>query len=97
MPPKVVVRVFEPLTDEFEVSVKAMSGETKMTMKVRAHHNVMAIKSEIHSKLGIPMKQQRLIFNEILLKDDTRLDSYEIREDVALTLVTVEAEEVDEP
>lgn len=78
--------VLKRLNPGHDVSVKTLTGKT-FNMEVTSDMPVRVAKYLIKCKEGIPIDQQRLIFNGIQMEDDRTLGDYNIQVKSVLHLV----------
>jgi ubiquitin C len=60
-----------------QIFIKTLQGKT-MTLDVADNETVQSVKQRISEKEGIPVDQQRLVFNGKQLEDDKRLEDYHL-------------------
>ena len=72
---------------DMQIFVKLPKGKT-ITMDVGASHTINNIKAIIKDREGIPMKQQRLIYQDQQLEDGLTISGYNIKNLATLTLPT---------
>ena len=78
----------EPPDDEgMQIFARLPDGNT-ITMDVETSHTIYTLKAIIKNKEGIPMKHQRLIFNDNQLEDGYTLEDYDIQNESMLILMT---------
>ena len=64
---------------DMQLFVKTASGKTLITLDVVSENTIQTVKKKIKDEVGMPVHLQELTFNEIKLKDDHTLSSYNIR------------------
>lgn len=69
-----------------QIYVKTLAGKTIM-LQVVGSDTVRVAKQQFRDKEGIPLDQQRLIFERVELEDDRTLSDYNIEHDAVLHLV----------
>lgn len=69
-----------------EIFVKTLIGKT-IVLEVNKFDTVQNVKTKIQDKEGIPLNQQRLIFNRQPLQNECTLTDYNIENESMLTLV----------
>lgn len=69
-----------------QILIKTLQGKT-MPMEVQDSDTIGSIKSKIHEKEGIPVDQQRLVFNGKQLEDNMKISDYGIQSDSSIHLV----------
>jgi len=69
-----------------QIFIKTLQGKT-ITMDVNDSDTIGAIKHRIFEKEGIPVDQQRLVFNGKQLEDAQTISSYGIEADSNIHLV----------
>ena len=70
---------------EIMIYVKIMNGST-IEIQAKSNYTVKQIKHIIQNKEGIPLEEQCLIFNELVLKDDHPLSHYKVKKESTLHL-----------
>jgi len=70
----------------FNVFLKTLQGKT-IPMEVSSSDTIQSVKSRIHEKEGIPIDQQRLVFNGKQLEDNNTISDYGITTDASVHLV----------
>ena len=73
--------------DGFQISEKMLDGVKTIKLKVKADDTIYIVKALVHNKVGIPRKQQRLLFGSEQLEDDRTLTDYNIQNESTLDLV----------
>ena len=73
-------------SDEKEIFVKIPTGKN-ITVIVIADTTIGMVKAVIRHKVGIPIKQQRLIFNDTQPEDGCTISDYNIQQNSVLTLL----------
>lgn len=68
------------------IMLKTLQGKT-IPMEVQDSDTIASIKSKIHEKEGIPVDQQRLVFNGKQLEDNNTVGDYGIQADSNVHLV----------
>ena len=71
---------------DMQIFVTTPTGKT-ITMDVEGSHTIYTLKAIIKNKEGIPMKHQRLIFNDLQLEDGYTLEDYDIQKESMLNLM----------
>ena len=66
-----------------QVFVKTLTEET-ITLDVEPTDTIESIKSKIQNEMGVPLSQQRLIFDGQQLEDGHTLDDYKIQNNSTL-------------
>ena len=74
-------------SDMMQIFVKTPTGKTITLYPLLPDTTIMFIKALIKHLEGIPMKQQRLIFNDQQLEDDCSLGDYDIQKESELNLL----------
>jgi ubiquitin len=69
-----------------QILIKTLQGKT-MPMEVQDGDTIGSIKAKIHEKEGIPVDQQRLVFNGKQLEDNMKVGDYGIQADSSIHLV----------
>ena len=69
-----------------QIQIKTLQGKT-MPMEVQDGDTIGSIKAKIHEKEGIPVDQQRLVFNGKQLEDNMKVSDYGIQADSVMHLV----------
>lgn len=69
-----------------QIFIKTLQGKT-MTLDVNNNDSILSIKDKIFEKEGIPVDQQRLVFNGKQLEDDNTIQDYGIDADSSIHLV----------
>ena len=72
-----------------KVIEKEVNPENIIILKVNLLHTIENLKTMIKDKEGIPLDQQRLMFDGEQLEDDHTLSMYNIQRDCTIDLVTV--------
>jgi len=72
--------------NKFNIFLKTLQGKT-IPMEVSSTDTIQSIKSRILDKEGIPVEQQRLVFNGKQLEDSQKLDDYGLQNDNTVHLV----------
>ena len=73
--------------NEFQLSVKTQSGNTKITLDAVSVDTIQDVKRKITDEIGIPASQQQLVFHDRELEDERTLQSYHITRDSTIDLV----------
>ena len=68
------------------IFIKTLQGKT-MPMEIQDTDTVGSVKAKIHEKEGIPVDQQRLVFNGKQLEDNMTMKDYNIDNDSSIHLV----------
>ena len=71
---------------KFNILLKTLQGKT-IPMEVANGDTIQSVKSRIHEKEGIPIDQQRLVFNGKQLEDQNTISDYGITSDSSVHLV----------
>ena len=69
-----------------QIFVKTLQGNT-ITLDVSQDDTIQSVKDKIQEKQGIPVEQQRLIFNGKQLEDDKTVNDYNIEDMANIHLV----------
>ena len=69
-----------------QIMIKTLTGKT-LCLSVNSNDTVNEIKQKIQQKEGIPLEQQRLVFNGKQLEDNLKLGEYNISNDSTIHLV----------
>ena len=69
-----------------QIFIKTLAGKT-ITMDINDNDTIGSIKGKIFEKEGIPVDQQRLVFNGKQLEDNQTVNSYGIENDSSIHLV----------
>lgn len=78
---------WEILPSQFFVFVKNVSGKSTIVIDVYENDFVENLKHKIKDKEGIPVRNQRLMFNNEQLEDGCTLSSYNITKECTINLV----------
>lgn len=70
----------------FNIFLKTLSGKT-ISLEVTKTDTIQSIKSRILDKEGIPVDQQRLVFNGKQLEDSQKIEDYGLQNDNTIHLV----------
>ena len=70
----------------FPITIKTLTGQN-IIFDVNPTTTILEVKEKINVRQGIPLDQQRLLFNEIILEDDKTLDYYNIKENSIIYLL----------
>jgi ubiquitin len=70
----------------FNIFLKTLQGKT-IPMEVSSSDTIQSVKSRIQDKEGIPVEQQRLVFNGKQLEDTNTMADYSITTDASVHLV----------
>nr|CEL64732.1 TPA: Ubiquitin, related [Neospora caninum Liverpool] len=71
----------------FNLQVKTMSGKTVVLDNVQASDSILDIKRRVEQREGIPVDQQRLVFNGKQLENGKTVQDYNLSENSVLHLV----------
>ncbi|PFH35400.1 hypothetical protein BESB_062870 [Besnoitia besnoiti] len=71
----------------FNLQVKTMSGKTVVLDNVNASDSILDIKRRVEQREGIPVDQQRLVFNGKQLENGKTVQDYDLSENSVLHLV----------
>lgn len=69
-----------------QIFIKTLQGKT-LTLDVSDNDSIASIKNKIFEKEGIPIEQQRLVFNGKQLEDNQTIADYNIEENSNIHLV----------
>ena len=69
-----------------QIMIKTLTGKT-LCLSVNSNDTVNEIKQKIQQKEGIPLEQQRLVFNGKQLEDGNTIADYGIQADSSIHLV----------
>ena len=69
-----------------QIMIKTLTGKT-LCLSVNSNDTINEIKQKIQQKEGIPLEQQRLVFNGKQLEDSFKLGDYNISNDSTIHLV----------
>lgn len=69
-----------------QILLKTLQGKT-IPLEVQDSDTILSIKNRIHEKEGIPVDQQRLVFNGKQLEDNNTINDYGISSDSSVHLV----------
>ena len=72
--------------EDMQISVKLPTGKT-ITLDVHSSHIIYTLKAIIKDREGIPMKDQRLFFDDMHLEDGRPLQNYNIQKEAMLHLI----------
>ena len=76
-----------------KIFIYTLSGENTM-LYMKPRETIKRLKAVIQEIKNIPMRQQRLVFNQQALEDHYRLSDYYIQADSTITLVITDAMEI---
>ena len=79
--------------EHMKISIYTLSGQNTM-LYMKPSDTIKILKEVIQEKKNIPMRQQRLAFNQQALEDHYRLSDYYIQADSTLTLAITDAMEI---
>ncbi|KEP63307.1 UNVERIFIED_CONTAM: ubiquitin family protein [Hammondia hammondi] len=71
----------------FNLQVKTMSGKTVVLDNVQGSDSILEIKRRVEQREGIPVDQQRLVFNGKQLENGKTVQDYDLSENSVLHLV----------
>lgn len=78
----------EPTTATFPLKIKCCGGRGfPTTLNIKPSDTIKDVKFELWDKHGIPPCQQRLIYKELQLEEDRRLNDYNIQNGTDLHMV----------
>ena len=72
--------------EQRQIFIKTLQGKT-MTVNVNDEDTIESIKQKILDKEGIPIEQQRLVFNGKQLEDDQTVGGYNLENNSNIHLV----------
>ena len=76
-----------------KIFIHTLSGENT-TLYMKPRETIKRLKAMIQELKNIPMRQQRLVFNQQALEDHYRLSDYYIQADSTLTLAVTDAMQI---
>lgn len=79
-------RTAPKLEQKIQIIIKRMNGSTT-TISMNPSNTIQSVKTKVYDVLGIPPREQRLIFAGVELADNRTLSSYNIQEGNTLHLV----------
>ncbi len=68
------------------IFIKTLTGRT-ITVEAKPNSSIAEIKAKIKEKEGVPVDQQRLIFQDRQLEDNATISDYNIQADSTLYLM----------
>lgn len=74
------------MATEMQIFVKTLSGKT-LSMKVQGTDTIQKLKEMINDREGVPVDQQRLIFQGKQLDDNKTLTDYGVQSENTIHLV----------
>ena len=78
--------ICEQLLGGKQIFIKTLQGKS-ITLSISDEDTIESIKQKIFEKEGIPIEQQRLVFNGKQLEDNQTINSYGIEENSSIHLV----------
>ena len=70
-----------------KIKVKMNQNQKLYEISILKHDTIKKLKEEVEQKTSIPVLQQNLVYNGKVLKDENKLNDYEIDNDAIITLV----------
>jgi ubiquitin C len=87
-----IINLVQILNGTLEITIKLIPNNTQINLNIGILENLKRLKSAIKEKVNIPLEQQRLVYNGMLLQDDEKLlQEYNIEQNSVINLVNSSA------